>query len=50
MASRHILRRTQMSWYNPDWYYTQPPETESEEDYEKKIYLAELAEEESEDD
>jgi hypothetical protein len=39
-----------MSWYNPDWYYTQPPEIESEEDYEEKIYLAELEEEEREDD
>jgi hypothetical protein len=51
MASRHILRRTQMSWYNPDWYYTQPPEPESEEEYEEKLYWAERkAKEEREDD
>jgi hypothetical protein len=27
--------------YNPDWYYTQPPEPISEEDYEKEIAKAE---------
>jgi hypothetical protein len=27
--------------YNPDWYYTQPPEPSSEEDYEQEIAKAE---------
>ena len=39
-----ILRRTQM--YNPDWYYTQPPEPKSEEDYEEELYWAERKAEE----
>jgi hypothetical protein len=40
-----------MSWYNPDWYYTQPPEPKSEEEYEEDIYWAERkAKEEREDD
>jgi hypothetical protein len=30
-----------MSWYNPDWYYTQPPEPESEEEHEEELYYAE---------
>ena len=32
-----------MSWYNHDWYYTQPPEPESEEEHEEDIYWAERA-------
>jgi hypothetical protein len=29
--------------YNHDWYYTQPPEPESEEEHEEDIYWAERA-------
>jgi hypothetical protein len=50
-ASAPALRRAKMSWYNPDWYYTQPPEPKSEEEYEEDIYWAERkAKEEREDD
>jgi len=27
--------------YNPDWYYTQPPEPPSQDDYEQEIAKAE---------
>jgi len=27
--------------YNPDWYYTQPPEPSSQDDYEQEIAKAE---------
>ena len=29
--------------YNHDWYYTQPPEPQSEEEHEEDIYWAERA-------
>ena len=32
-----------MSWYKHDWYYTQPPEPESEEKHREDIYWAERA-------
>ena len=38
-ASAPALRRAQM--YNPDWYYTQPPEPSSQDDYEQEIAKAE---------
>jgi hypothetical protein len=30
-----------MNWYNPDWYYTQVPDEETEEDEEERIAAGE---------